>query len=214
MTPRVQDDRPAGTAGFTLPETLVALSLVALLMAGVLQAVRWVGTATLFGQKADRAAQVEAGATALTTLLASALPAAPAGPGFVGDEASFSFDGVSDGTALPPGRVRISIGHQRNATGGALVATVRPAPGGVIADGAPAWTSVLIEGVPAARISYFGRPGGRGTAAWSGRWPQQATAPGLVWLDLTLDGLPTLGRLPLYARVGRGALSAAPIAGD
>lgn len=214
MTAARRGGGPHAAAGFTLLETLVALTLVALLVAGVVQGVRWVGVASGFGQRAERAAQVQAGANALTDLLAAALPPAPGGPGFVGNATTLSFDGVSDGTAVPPGRVRVSIGHQRNATGGAIVATLRPSPGGVTAEGAPAWTSVLIDGVPEARFSYFGRPGGRAPAGWSAGWGDGSTAPSLVLLDLSLDGVPTLPRLPLYARPGRSPAPPAASPGD
>lgn len=197
-------------AGFTLLETLVALTLVALLVGSVLQALRWVGTASGFGRRAERAAQVQAGATAVLDLLAGALPAMPGAAGFVGDATAFSFDGVSDGTAVPPGRVRISIGFQGSTAGGAIVATIRPMAAGATGDAPAGWTTVLLDGVASGRFSYFGSRADRAPAAWGPSWPGTAGQPSLVLADLALDGMPTLPVLPLYARVGRGPALPAP----
>ncbi len=197
--------RAAGAAaGFTLIETLVALTLVALLVGSVLQALRWVGTASGFGRRAERAVQVQAGATAFMDLLAGALPGAPGTAGFVGDATAFSFDGVSDGTAVPPGRIRISLGFQGGTAGGALVVTIRPVTGAGPGDASSGWTTVLIDGVTNGRFSYFGTPGERAPAAWSTSWSTTSGQPSLVLVDLALEGLPTLPVLPLYTRVGRG----------
>ncbi len=125
---RLRLRRRHGQRGFTLVEALVALALVALLLGAVLQTLRWVGAASGFGARADRAARLQAGASAYMDMLAAALPPGPDGRAFTGDAASFAFDGVSDGTAMPPGRVRIAIAFQRGEGGGAIVATIRPVP--------------------------------------------------------------------------------------
>ncbi len=209
MTIRGPAARAASTSGFTILETLVALTLVALLVGAVLQAIRWVSAASGLGQRAERAAEVQAGATAFTDLLAAALPPGPAGATFAGDPSAFSFDGVSDGSAMPPGRVRVTIGHQRSDAGGALVVTIRPISPVDQSEGARAWTTVLIEGVNDARFAYFGQPDGRGGPAWAPSWSSRTAQPALVRADLALTGMPTLPGLPLNARLGRGPSSPA-----
>ncbi|MCZ8097888.1 MAG: prepilin-type N-terminal cleavage/methylation domain-containing protein [Burkholderiales bacterium] len=204
---RRQRPGAGATAGFTLMETLVALTLVALLVGSVLQALRWVGTASGFGRRAERAAEVQAGAAAFTDLLAGALPAVTGAASFAGDASSLAFDGVSDGTAIPPGRVRVAIGFQRGSTGGAIVVTIRPVLPAGSADANTNWTTVLIDGVREARFSYFGQAEERTPPGWSSSWSSRASQPSLVLAELALDGVPTVPLLPLNARVGRGPAS-------
>ncbi|MHB2165348.1 prepilin-type N-terminal cleavage/methylation domain-containing protein [Alsobacter sp. R-9] len=186
--------------GFTILETLVALLLVALLAGAVLQAVRWVAAVTAFGDRADRAAALQAGANAVFDLLAGAIPAAAGAASFEGGPGAFSFDTVSDGTAMAPGRVRATLRLED----GRLVAEFRPLqPAGGLDPGRPPARTTLVEGVSGARVSYFGAPVAGGPAAWSQAWASRVTEPDLVLLELALSDFPSLPNLPLYARVGR-----------
>ena len=139
--PRRCASRPA-QAGFALLETLVALSLAALLIGAVLQSVRWVSMVSGFGNRVAQVAALEAGATALTDLLAAAVLTNQPAPPFAGDETGFAFDTVSDGTVTTPGHVHVTV-SRRVAGGGRLefAASFAPASG----EGPTATTAALLR---------------------------------------------------------------------
>lgn len=189
----------SGAAGFTLLETLVALSLVALLIGAVLQSMRWVTVVSSFGNRAANVAAIEAGANALTDLLAAAVLTTRSAPPFVGDERSFAFDMVSDGVVTAPGHVRVTVRARPAGEGRIdLAASFVPASG----EG-PSATTALLENLTAVRVQYFGQDDAGTPKRWRGSWTNPNVLPALLLLEIESDVGGTVLRLPLYARVGR-----------
>lgn len=188
-----------GAAGFTLLETLVALSLVALLIGAVLQSMRWVTVISSFGNRAAHVAAIEAGANALTDLLAAAVLTTQSAPPFVGDERGFAFDMVSDGVVTAPGHVRVTVRTRPAGQGRVdLAASFVPAS----ADGSSA-TTALLENLMSARVQYLGQDDAGNPKSWRDSWTNPNVLPALLLLEIESDLGGTVLRLPLYARVGR-----------
>jgi type II secretory pathway pseudopilin PulG len=189
----------SAAAGYTLLETLVALSLVALLIGAVLQSMRWVTVVSSFGNRAAQVTAIEAGANALTDLLAAAVLTTQSAPRFIGDERSFAFDMVSDGVVTPPGHVRVTVRARPAGEGRIdLAASFAPAAG----DGSSA-TTALFENLTAVRVQYFGQDDGGSPRSWRGSWTNPSVLPALLLLEIESDVGGAVLRLPLYARVGR-----------
>lgn len=189
----------SGAAGYTLLETLVALSLVALLIGAVLQSMRWVTVVSSFGSRAAQVTAIEAGASALTDLLAAAVITAQPAPPFIGDDRGFAFDMVSDGVVTAPGHVRVTVRARPAGEGRMdLAASFAPASG----EG-PAATTALFENLTAVRVQYFGQDDAGKPMSWRGSWTNPGVRPALLLLEIESDLGGTVLRLPLYARVGR-----------
>jgi type II secretory pathway component PulJ len=184
-------------SGFALLEALVALSMAALLIGAVLQAVRWVSGVSQYGSRVAEAEQLEAGSAAVVNLLATAVATA-SGPTFAGDQRSLSFELISDGTVMAPGLVRATLFWRPGEGGGDLAVSVT-SPG---EDGRTA-TTALIPRLASVRISYLGQDGPEARKTWRGSWTSKAAMPALVLIEVETAGDAGSLKIPLYARVGR-----------
>lgn len=184
-------------AGFALLEALVALSMAALLIGAVLQAVRWVSGVSQYGTRVAEAEGLEAGSAAVVNLLATAV-VTPSGPTFSGDQRSFSFEMISDGTVMAPGLVRATLFWRPGEGGGDLAASFTASGD----DGRTA-TTALIPKLASVRISYLGQDGPDARKTWRNAWASRTAMPALVLIEVETAGDAGSLKIPLYARVGR-----------
>lgn len=183
-----------GTAGFTLVELLVAITLIALLTVGLYQAFG-IGTraAGAVSENIDRPAQI-----ALTyDFMQRAFSAAEPLPVAIDSlsDATIDFDGESQTlnfVAVPPaylaigGFQRLHLGLEPGKDGARLiVAWAGIARGPVAPQPTMLQPSVLIDRLRSVAFAYFGVAGPQQKAAWLDRWSKRNTLPQLIRLRLT-----------------------------
>jgi len=168
-------------AGFSLVELLVALTLLGLLSAALMESLHQGFLA--WGQISQRASELEDIQIAQETLRRSLTAAYPswidsrkAAKGHV------DFDGSADrldflapipATLLNGGRARFHLGRRQND----LVITVRPELASP--EGSEIKTETLLAGLQSMEFSYFGRNG------WQNRWQDETHLPDLIRLHVT-----------------------------
>jgi prepilin-type N-terminal cleavage/methylation domain-containing protein len=193
-------------AGLTLIEILVTLAVLGLALMLLGNGLRLTFAAQ--GRISAAAQVLEERQAAVERLRALALRATPLalrrGDGgltqaFIGttDRLAWGVDGLAE--AAHPGLHAVALRLEA----GALILDYRAlgAPGDAAA------RSLLLPGVTALRLTYFGRANGMGAPVWQDEWPAQEQVPRLLRLTLTFaDGAPSLGiSLPL------GTLDATPL---
>jgi len=182
----------APTAGFTLVELLVAITLFALLSVALFGGLRFGLRATAAGTaRLDWSAEIAASAGFLRAELADAQPLKKSEGG---DQPTVAFEGTADSVefvASPPARLApggwhvLRLALERGPGGGRLVLTsrlVRDDAGD--AGPAEADRSVLLERVATLDLAYFGATQDGDTPAWHDRWQDAAALPALVRLRL------------------------------
>jgi general secretion pathway protein J len=188
-------------AGFTLVELLIAVTLLSLLSAALLVALR-------VGVRAERAGSVRLEAAEETALALSYIRAqfGDSRPALEVDEtgrAVVVFDGAADRVAfvapLPdrvnlPGLHLIEIAAVRAALGTELVLRARPyRPPNILPTDIPG--KRLITGLRAVEFAYFGAASSDEPASWHGEWHNMWALPVLVRLtvsDARGEGAPDL----------------------
>lgn len=193
-------------AGLTLIEILVTLAVLGLALMLLGNGLRLTFSAQ--GRISAAAQVLEERHAAVERLRALALRAAPLvlrrGDGgltlaFVGtaDRLAWGVDGLAE--AARPGLHAVAL----RVEAGALILHHRELS---LAGDAGA-RSLLLPGVTALRLAYFGRSQASGALVWRDEWPAQERAPSLLRVTLTFaDGAPSQGiSLPL------GTLDATPL---
>lgn len=188
-----------GERGFTLPEVLVTLAIVAV-MALILLGVLDLARAALSSRRlqADPTGEIATVQNLLRQRIESLRPTAihdapVAGDGsdhedgatVVGEPTRLSFDGPAPDSALPQAlwHYRVSLSDQGELR---LSSVSTLAPGTDPGDESLAgWTTAtLLRGVAALRFQYFGEdPQGEGER-WQSVWHSSRTSPQLIRLDL------------------------------
>lgn len=187
----------SATAGFSLVELLVAVTLVALLTVALFGGLRFATrSADAVGRRIDHGAQIAVAYDFMQNELAGAvaLPAAPRSP-----DAAIDFTGEPDAVSFvvqPPtylalgGLHWLHVALEGEGAGRRLVVSWQPVQRGPVAT--PAATlrpSILLEGVKSVAFAYFGVQDRSGPPAWSGRWTDRRALPQLVRLRIALaDG--------------------------
>ncbi|KJV08195.1 hypothetical protein VZ95_19355 [Elstera litoralis] len=193
-------------AGLTLIEILVTLAVLGLALMLLGNGLRLTFAAQ--GRISAAAQVLEERQAAVERLRALALRATPLALRRGDGGLTQAFIGTTDRAGLGrrwAGRSRAP----RFARGGPAPGggSVDPGLSGVGAPGDAAARSLLLPGVAALRLTYFGRANGMGAPVWQDEWPAQEQVPRLLRLTLTFaDGAPSLGiSLPL------GTLDATPL---
>jgi general secretion pathway protein J len=197
VTPK-RIDRTA-TAGFTLVELLVAVTLVAVLTVALFGGLRFATRSTdAVGKRIDRTAQLALAYEFMERELgdAQALPASSSAP-----DAPVDFDGEAEGlsfVALPPGELGLGGFHWLHValegTGPArrLIVSWEALARGPEAEAASISAprpSILLDGVKDVAFAYFGVQDPNRPLAWGDRWTERRALPQLIRLRVTLaDG--------------------------
>lgn len=176
------DDRPAAETGFTLLETLVALTILGFLMVALVQGIR---AGLDFWDRQTRRITATAELDATTRVLRAIFTTIPIRPTTFAASVSLGFKGRSDQIAV--------VGQLPNGLGSTRLVdmSVRLRAGRVViswtphrhdlADTAPvtAATTQLMRGVDRLEFAYWGRASHDLPAAWLGRWDGPAL-PALI----------------------------------
>jgi general secretion pathway protein J len=183
----------ARSAGFTLVELLVAVTLLALLSVVLFGGLRFGLRATETGTaRLDWSAEIAAAAGFLRNEIADAQPLQKTGVdggkvmAFDGDGGSIEF------VASPPSPMAAGGWHvlhlflERGPKGGRLVVTARLVRGENDGDTSVATVAraVLLDGVSSVDIAYFGAYVQGDQPAWHDRWQDEPQLPALVRLRL------------------------------
>jgi general secretion pathway protein J len=188
---RRRRSEPPAAAGFTLVELLIAVTLLSLLSAALLVALR-------VGVRAERAGSVRLEAEEKTVLALSYIRAqfADSRAALEVDETGRSvvvFDGAADHVAfvapLParvnlPGLHLIEIASVRAALGTEVVVRARPyRPPNILPADIP--EKRLITGLRAAEFAYFGAASSDEPASWHSEWHNMGSLPTLLRLTVS-----------------------------
>ena len=198
------------SAGFSLIEVIIALTLIAFIMLGLVGALRAFG---------DSSARLDTRAHQLDELrlvprfLAQVVPTSSArarGPAtggaptwFSGSERELEFLGIMPARHGPGGMSHFRISLQPSSSGQALTISILPY---VVGQTDPPWeralTEVLVDDVTALEIDYRAAR----SDSWESQWQGRTQLPGWVRLSLRTDHgawPPLIFRLP-EARFGDG----------
>jgi general secretion pathway protein J len=179
--------------GFTLVELLVAITLIALLTAGLYQAFG-IGTraARTVSANIDRPAQIavaydlmQRALTAAEPLPISADPTQPA-LNFDGEPDALSFVAVPPAYLAVGGFQLLHLGLEPGNAGSRLIVSWQGVARGPIAS-QPAMLqpSILIDKIRSIAFGYYGVPGPKQSAAWLDRWRGRDSLPQLIRLRVT-----------------------------
>ena len=171
-----------GTAGFTLIEVLVALTLLSLLGIMLSDGLR-------FGVRAwerTREASSRVGdVAAVQRFLRNRLEGPTRPEGFGGEAGRLRFEALWLAELGAGAFHRFGVAHDAVAgSGGALVLSWEPADPLVAPGSSLVGNRILLDGVEAAAVWYFGSADDDETPRWREDWPEGGTAPSLVRIDL------------------------------
>jgi general secretion pathway protein J len=187
--------RASRSAGFTLVELLVALTLFALLSVALFGSLRFGLRATAAGTaRLDWSAEIAAASGFLRNEIADAQPLqktdADGGKvmAFDGDGGSIEFVASPPSPLAEGGWHVLHLFLERGPKGGRLVVTARLVHSDDSDSGdtsvATVARSVLLDGVSAIDIAYFGAYAEGDQPEWHDRWEDEAQLPALVRLRL------------------------------
>jgi prepilin-type N-terminal cleavage/methylation domain-containing protein len=188
-------------SGMTLVEVLVGLALFSMIAAASLAALQggarlWRGAAA----RTDATVRIEAIHAALRRALESTANLADAGEtgvAFTGDARHLAWVGRPPSGAMPAGlyALRLEVADTRLMLGWRQFDPARP-----LADQPPEETTLLLDGIDGAALSYFGTDGEDRTA-WRETW-RGARLPRLVRLSATPAASTAWRWPPLVVTIG------------
>ena len=192
----MRQPRDHGQAGFTLPEVLIALALLAVIVSLLVEAI---GSARLALQATDRQA-THSTVPAVQAVLRRLMIEARAGPeagerpdvdrAFIGarDQMSFISSFVPQGQY--GGLWRYDLRLEEGGAGGALVVAqrlLRPAPSDAAGPPPPATRTVLLNGVQELHLRYFGVLDQEKAPQWQENWQHASRLPLLISVDVAFS---------------------------
>lgn len=185
-------------SGFTLVELLVSLAIFGFVMALSFDALRFSGAA--WDSVSSSAATIDEESTTVrflrTRLESISQPVhVQANNGdsvqwwLKGDASEFSFVAPWYRGAVPSGLYKFRIWLERRSGTGALLVAWEPYLPGATKDFKDEFSGerVLLQGVSAIRIRYFGAEQSGGPSDWVQRWDTTSTAPALVEFEITSE---------------------------
>jgi general secretion pathway protein J len=177
-----------GSAGFTLVELLVSLTLMAILSVLLAGAVRTGARAAAGGERRmDDAGQVVIAQSVALRLLSALLPVAEPGAeglAFDGRPDGVEFIGLPPALSAPGGFYRLALLAERQGADLRLVLRSR-----AIAESAAANQTVLLDRLAHIEFAYFGIRSDGEAAQWHDDWRANANLPTRIRIRFrTIDG--------------------------
>lgn len=194
-------------AGFSLIETIVALTLLAAMLAMVPGTLRLASRAWQAQDGMDRISRIASARAALTHHLRQAMPLARTDTDAV--SGSIDFTGAPDAVAFvaPAPQSAASSGlvayrlHRTPPLGagraGDLVMTMQPragSAGDVATPSGVARSAVILEDVTDLSLRYFGAAERGGAGIWQDQWRERTRLPELVEVSIAIRGAAGLQR--------------------
>ena len=180
---RVARSRP-GEAGLTLIELLVSIALLAVLTGFLAGGLVMGRRAFAADQVAGLASGTDAAMEVVSRLVGSALPASATGEGFDGRADSISFVGLSEGHALRGGPYRFRVRRNGREVVVDAVPLLTTADRKQIP---PSANAVVLTGVRAVRLGYFGKANSAAGATWRSDWIGMDHLPDLVSIQVDFE---------------------------